>query len=172
MSCPEWGVFVMDTLGRPLGVNLNLKPVGDSIPSKEFAMPGKTQTLEAAKTAGVVSVTFLPEGRTVTVNMEDLPYGDHGEPGSILDVALHHGIDLEHACGGVCACSTCHIHVLEGMEHLSEFDEEGEADMLDQAPGVTMKSRLGCQSRLLGTGDVTVSIPGWNRNAVSETPHH
>lgn len=134
-------------------------------------MSSKPQALKTRRHTGVVTVTFLPEGRTVRVSMEELPYGDHGEPGSILDVALHHEVDLEHACGGVCACSTCHVHVLEGMEHLSAFDEEEEADRLDQAPGVTMKSRLGCQARLLGTGDVVVSIPGWNRNAVSENPN-
>lgn len=123
------------------------------------------------KTVGEVRVTFLPLNQTCQVRMEDLPYGDHGEPGSILDVAMHFDIDLEHACGGVCACSTCHVHVIEGMEHLSEFDEEGEADMLEQAPGAAMNSRLGCQARLLGTGDVVVQIPEWNRNAVKETPH-
>lgn len=118
-----------------------------------------------------VKVTFLPMNQTVVVRMEDLPYGDHGEPGSLLDVALNFGIDLEHACGGVCACSTCHVHVIEGQEHLSPFDEEAEADMLDRAPGVTMHSRLGCQARLLGTGDIIVRIPEWNRNAVKESPH-
>jgi 2Fe-2S ferredoxin len=118
-----------------------------------------------------VQVTFLPADTTITVRMNDLPYGDHGEPGSILDVALHFDIDLEHSCGGVCACSTCHVHVIEGMEHLSPLDEDDEADMLEQAPGVTMNSRLGCQARLLGTGDVVVQIPVWNRNAVKETPH-
>jgi 2Fe-2S ferredoxin len=134
-------------------------------------MATETEPLEKASAVGQVRLTFLPLNQTITVNMEDIPYGDHGEPGSILDVALNHGIDLEHACGGVCACSTCHVYVLEGKEHLSAFDEEGEADMLDQAPGVTMKSRLGCQARLLGTGDVTVEIPAWNRNAASEVPH-
>lgn len=134
-------------------------------------MSTQAQNPPAAATVAEVKVTFLPMNETVTVRMEELPYGDHGEPGSLLDVALHYGIDLEHACGGVCACSTCHVHVIEGKEHLSPFDEEDEADMLDRAPGVTMNSRLGCQARLLGTGDVVVRIPEWNRNAVKETPH-
>jgi len=63
------------------------------------------------------------------------------------------------------------VYVKEGEEHLSEFDEEGEADMLDQAPGVKLESRLGCRAKLLGTGDVVVEIPGWNRNAVKEVTH-
>lgn len=134
-------------------------------------MSTKPSTQIQPQKVGEVLVTFLPMNQTCLVRMEDLPYGDHGEPGSLLDVALHFDVDLEHACGGVCACSTCHVHVLEGMEHLSEFDEEGEADMLDQAPGVAMNSRLGCQAQLLGTGNVVVQIPEWNRNAVKETPH-
>jgi len=134
-------------------------------------MIAETKSGETINTNAIVKVTFLPMDETVTVNMADIPFNDHGEPGSILDVALQYEIDLEHSCGGVCACSTCHILVEEGEEHLSEFDEEGEADMLDQAPGVTLKSRLGCQSQLLGTGDVVISIPQWNRNAVKEVPH-
>jgi 2Fe-2S ferredoxin len=125
----------------------------------------------AAIKSGVVKVTFQPMNRTVEVVMEDLPYDDHGKPGSILDVALHYGIDLEHTCGGVCACSTCHVRILSGAEHLSDFDEDREADMLDQARAVTLQSRLGCQAQLRGTGDVVVEIPNWNRNAVHENLH-
>lgn len=121
-------------------------------------------------TEGTVKVTFLPDGQEISIDLSDLPYGDHGLPGSILDLALEHGIDLEHSCGGVCACSTCHIKVVEGVEHLTPLENEDEEDMLDQAPGVGLKSRLGCQVQLLGTGDVTVEIPQWNRNAVKEVP--
>ena len=117
----------------------------------------------------IVKVTFLPQGKTVEVDMSELPYGDHGEPGSLLDVAMHFGVGLDHACGGVCACSTCHVHVKAGAEHLTEVDESTrEYDMLDQAMDQTLESRLGCQARLKGTGDVTVEIPRWNRNLVRE----
>jgi 2Fe-2S ferredoxin len=75
---------------------------------------------------------------------------------SILETALQNDIELEHACGGFCACTTCHVIVKDGQDSLSEmqFDEE---DKLDLCEGVTMHSRLGCQSRI--TGDVTVKIP-------------
>jgi 2Fe-2S ferredoxin len=117
----------------------------------------------------VVKVTFLPSGRTVEVDLARAPFGDHGEPGSILDVALAHGISLDHACGGVCACSTCHVHVRSGAEHLTPIDESTrENDMLDQARDLTLESRLACQAVLKGTGDVVVEIPGWNRNLARE----
>ena len=60
---------------------------------------------------GVVpKVTFLDIGRTVEFESGKLPYQEHGKPESILDVALNFGIQLEHACGGSCACTTCHVH--------------------------------------------------------------
>jgi len=101
-------------------------------------------------------VTFLPKNVTFEVDDADLPYGDHGKPGSILDIALKNNISLEHNCGGNCACTTCHVIVRAGAENLSEMEED-EEDKLDQAPGLTPYSRLGCQSVV--TGDVTVEIP-------------
>ena len=52
-------------------------------------------------------VTFLPSGKTVEVDPEKIPYGHNGLPGSILDVSEGFKMRLDHACGGVCACSTC-----------------------------------------------------------------
>ena len=101
-------------------------------------------------------VTFLPENVTVEVDPADYPYGNHGEPGSLLDIAREHGVELEHNCGGNCACTTCHVIVRQGEENLSEMEEE-EEDKLDQAPGLTPYSRLGCQCVV--RGDVTVEIP-------------
>ncbi len=91
-------------------------------------------------------VTFLPANLTVEVE----------EGTSILDAALNHAIDLEHNCGGNCACSTCHVIVQQGMEHLSELTEE-EEDQLDDADGLTKQSRLGCQAKI--SGPVVVVIP-------------
>jgi 2Fe-2S ferredoxin len=101
-------------------------------------------------------VTFLPMNVTVEVDEEDYPYGDDGRPGSILDIALKNGIRLEHNCGGNCACTTCHVIVRKGEENLSAMQDD-EEDKLDQAPGLTPYSRLGCQSVV--HGDVTVEIP-------------
>jgi 2Fe-2S ferredoxin len=114
----------------------------------------------------VPKVTFLPEGRTVEFESGSLPYSDHGKPESLLDIALNFGIHLEHACGGSCACTTCHVIVKDSTDrNLSEMDDD-EADRLDMAAGLTLHSRLGCQAVV--TGDVVVEIPTWNRNYVSE----
>ncbi len=106
------------------------------------------------------------DGRTVEFEPGKLPYHEHGKPESILDVCLNFGIHLEHACGGNCACTTCHVIVTKGMENLSEMDEDEEGDRLQMAPGLTLKSRLGCQCVV--EGDVEVQIPSWNINYVSE----
>ena len=89
---------------------------------------------------------------------------------NLLDVALEHGINLEHACGGVCACSTCHIYINRGAEHLSEAQDD-ELDRVEEAPGLQRNSRLSCQSVIEGDGPIEVEIPAWNRNAIKENPH-
>ncbi|MCC6357414.1 MAG: 2Fe-2S iron-sulfur cluster binding domain-containing protein [Phycisphaerales bacterium] len=96
-----------------------------------------------------------------------IPYEDHGLPGSILDICMAHGIELDHACGGVCACSTCHVIVKQGLETCNESTED-EEDQLDDAYGLTAKSRLGCQCVPNGKSDVVVEIPSWNRNLARE----
>jgi ferredoxin, 2Fe-2S len=113
----------------------------------------------------VPKVTFLPENRTVEFESGKLPYDEHGKPESILDVAINFDVHLEHACGGSCACTTCHVIVLEGEDNLSPADDD-ELDRLDMAAGLTLRSRLGCQAVV--KGDVKVEIPGWNRNYISE----
>jgi 2Fe-2S ferredoxin len=106
------------------------------------------------------------DGKTVEFESGKLPYHEHGKPESILDVCLNFGMHLEHACGGNCACTTCHVIVTKGMENLSEMDEDEEGDRLQMAPGLTLRSRLGCQCVV--EGDVEVQIPSWNINYVSE----
>lgn len=83
------------------------------------------------------------------------PYHDHGREGSLLDVALNNGIYLQHACGGNCACTTCHVIVKAGEENLTSMEED-EDDRLYMADGLTLHSRLGCQAVV--RGDVTVEI--------------
>jgi ferredoxin, 2Fe-2S len=113
----------------------------------------------------VPKVTFVNYGKTVEFESGKLPYGEHGKPESLLDIALHFGLHLEHACGGNCACTTCHVWVNEGFENMSEADDE-ELDRLEMAADLKTKSRLGCQCVV--KGDVVVEIPAWNRNYVSE----
>jgi 2Fe-2S ferredoxin len=105
------------------------------------------------------------DGKTVEFEPGKLPNHEHGKPESLLDICLNAGIHLEHACGGNNACTTCHVIVRKGLENLSEMDDD-EADRLQMAPGLTLRSRLGCQCVV--EGDVEVEIPTWNINYVSE----
>ena len=106
-----------------------------------------------------ISVTFvLPDGETKrTVD------GKIGE--TFLQVAHRHELDLEGACEGVCACSTCHlIFSPEIFDTLEEASEE-EEDMLDMAFGLTETSRLGCQVNLTQDMDgMTIEMPQATRN--------
>lgn len=131
-------------------------------------MSTNTETsITAPSTTRTVRLTFLPENRTVEFDLGSLAYQDHGKPASILDVALNFGIDLDHACGGHCACTTCHVVVKKGAELLSEMDD-AEADKLDEAADLQLSSRLGCQCQITKGGEIIVDIPSWNRNYVSE----
>jgi 2Fe-2S ferredoxin len=100
-------------------------------------------------------VTFRPAGVSVEVDDKDFPYGDRGRPGSLLDVALRHGVRLDHSCGGKCACTTCHVVVRAGEENLSPMEPD-EEDRLDGAAGLTRSSRLACQA--IVQGEVTVEV--------------
>jgi len=97
------------------------------------------------------------------------PFQHDGRPASILDVMLGHGAFLEHACGGSCACTTCHVVVREGAAALSPA-EENEEDMLDRAVGLTPTSRLGCQAVVENPdAEIVVVVPRHTVNLVSGT---
>ena len=86
------------------------------------------------------------------------------EPGtSILEAAQKAGAQVGSACGGNCACSTCHVYVKEGLDSLSEI-EEGEEDILDKAFDVKPSSRLSCQSKI-GRADLVCQITRESRQA-------
>ncbi|HYC77648.1 MAG TPA: 2Fe-2S iron-sulfur cluster-binding protein [Planctomycetota bacterium] len=112
-------------------------------------------------------LNFVTYGVVVDVDPSCLPYGRTGLPGSVLDIALAHGVPLDHACGGVVACSTCHVFVKQGAASCNEATD-AELDQLDKAPGITAQSRLGCQCVPDGTSDVVVEIPEWNINQARE----
>ncbi|HYD29576.1 MAG TPA: ferredoxin family 2Fe-2S iron-sulfur cluster binding protein [Azospirillaceae bacterium] len=86
---------------------------------------------------------------------------------SILEIAHRHGIDLEGACEGSLACSTCHIVIEPQWYDLLPDASEEEEDMLDLAFGLTRTSRLGCQIIMREELDgLTVRLPGGTRNAL------
>ena len=85
---------------------------------------------------------------------------DNVEPGlSLLELALKNDIDLHHNCGGVCACSTCHLYLEEGADFVEELSDK-EEDFIDRAVNPRLNSRLGCQCVLLdGSGKLVVTLP-------------
>jgi ferredoxin, 2Fe-2S len=113
-------------------------------------------------------VTFiLRDGTEKTFEFEHgkMPFQEHGLRESFLDVAMNCGVPLEHACGGSCACTTCHLFIREGEENLSE-PQDNELDRLDTAWDLRTNSRLGCQAVI--KGDVVAEFPLYTRNYVQE----
>lgn len=117
------------------------------------------------------TVTFIDEAtgsqKSYRMDPETFPYGHIGLDGSLLAIAEEAGVEINHSCGGVCACSTCHVYVTLGLKNCSPATED-EEDMLDEAPALTPESRLSCQCVPDGNSDVVVVIPRWNRNQVKE----
>src|SRR5687768_1486783 len=92
-------------------------------------------------------IKYLKEGKEVEV-----PIG-----ASILQASQEGGLPEGYACGGVCACSTCHVYVKKGSELLSEMEDD-ENDILDKAFDVRSTSRLGCQAKIEKDGVIEVEI--------------
>jgi 2Fe-2S ferredoxin len=114
--------------------------------------------------APLISVHFIQEdGHTVTVQ------GAEGL--SLLELTRQHGIDLEGACEGSLACSTCHVIVDPEWFDRLETASEDEEDMLDLAFNLKPTSRLGCQIYLSKELDgLRVTIPQQTRHLA--TSHH
>ena len=87
---------------------------------------------------------------------------------SVLEIAHKHGVDIEGACEGSLACSTCHVIVDPEWHELLKDASEDEEDMLDLAFGLTQTSRLGCQIIMTEELDgLTVKLPQATRNMMS-----
>jgi ferredoxin len=97
----------------------------------------------------MAKVRFLAHGRDWTV---EVPVGT-----SLLQASKQIHAPEGDACGGVCACSTCHVYVTRGKELLTEAEEE-EEDILDKAFDVKATSRLGCQAIISKEGDLECEI--------------
>ncbi|KAL2117924.1 hypothetical protein VTJ04DRAFT_7584 [Mycothermus thermophilus] len=92
------------------------------------------------------------------------------EGDNLLDIAQAHDLEMEGACGGSCACSTCHVIVLdqEYYDRMPEPDDD-ENDMLDLAFGLQETSRLGCQVVMTPELDgLRVKLPSMTRNLQSK----
>ena len=81
------------------------------------------------------------------------------EGDSLLDIVHDNDIELQHNCGGVCGCSTCHIYVDKGMDSLPEISDN-EEDRIDLAEDPKLTSRLACQCEIEAqTTDLEITIP-------------
>lgn len=110
-------------------------------------------SMRTSRATAVKPPKTMPKVRFLDQNLEvDVPVGT-----SLLEAARLIDAPEGSACGGVCACSTCHVYIEEGASLLSEADED-EEDILDKAFDVQMTSRLGCQAKLLRDGLVTLRI--------------
>ena len=125
-----------------MGINPFIKSAAPPLPTRPY-------TLRLVNT-----------GQEFRVEPEDLPTHEEGHVGSVLSILLHHGVELDHTCGGVCACSTCHVYVRSGIESTNEPIEE-EEDQLDFAPALEDDSRLACQCVPDGSQTIEVEIPAW-----------
>ena len=104
-------------------------------------------------------VTFIDrDGDSHTFEVAD---GDN-----LLDIAQANDLEMEGACGGSCACSTCHVIIEdEGIYDKMEEPSDDENDMLDLAFGLTETSRLGCQIKMRKELDgLVVKLPSMTRN--------
>ena len=107
-------------------------------------------------------IVFLPHAQYCPAGaVIEAPQGT-----SICDVALEHGIEIEHACEKSCACTTCHVIVRQGFDSLESADEL-EEDLLDKAWGLEPDSRLSCQA-IVANEDLVIEIPRYTINHASE----
>ena len=97
--------------------------------------------------SGRTSVRYLPVAREVLARVGD----------TLLDAALDNGIEIQHECGGNCACTTCHVFVEHPRGALSGM-EEVEVDRISTAEGRCANSRLACQAIILGDGVVVTIV--------------
>ena len=91
--------------------------------------------------------------------LEPITLTDIEDGQSLLEVALKNDIELHHNCGGVCACSTCHLYIEQGEDLVEELSDK-EEDFIDRAVNPRLNSRLGCQCVLQeGGGNIIVTLP-------------
>ncbi len=100
-----------------------------------------------------IKINFEQKGLD-PILLQNIPAGD-----SLLEVLLDNHIELHHNCGGVCACSTCHIYIAGGEQFIKELNDR-EEDFIDRAVNPKLISRLGCQCELLaGNGEIEIIVP-------------
>ncbi len=121
-------------------------------------------TFAAANAVSFFAFSYLVlsvPATTITFQLSDgQPAQTHvAAPGeSVLDVALNNGIQLQHNCGGVCGCSTCHVYINSGGDDLPEISDK-EEDFIDRAENPRINSRLACQCVVEANMQLVVTVP-------------
>jgi ferredoxin, 2Fe-2S len=125
------------------------------IPVLTFAPQKSTGHWQKRRRYSMYTIHFTFENKGLEpVTLSGLPAGD-----SILEIALENNVELHHNCGGVCACSTCHVYVLQGGDCLPELTDR-EEDFIDRAVNPRINSRLACQCVLEGAGgELQILVP-------------
>ncbi|KAL9607899.1 MAG: hypothetical protein Q9167_007237 [Letrouitia subvulpina] len=115
-------------------------------------------------------ITPPKPGEELHVTFVDKDGGEHtfevSEGDNLMDIAQAEDLEMEGACGGSCACSTCHV-IVEQADMYEKIPEpsDDENDMLDLAFGLTETSRLGCQVKMTKELDgIKVKLPSMTRN--------
>jgi 2Fe-2S ferredoxin len=104
-----------------------------------------------------VRVTF--EGQNIhPIVLKDVVHGQ-----TLLELLLAGNIEVRHECGGVCSCTTCHVHVKKGMTFIEEKSRREEDFIRNKIQGHSGTSRLSCQSLILdGNGEIEIVIPDYS----------
>ncbi|OQE19533.1 hypothetical protein PENSTE_c015G01908 [Penicillium steckii] len=163
-SATPWGTGeVANTYRRGLGLYKGVQTPSQGWKSAQRSFSVSAQAahghLTPPKPGEEINVTFIDkDGSEVKLQVAE---GDN-----LLDIAQANDLEMEGACGGSCACSTCHVIIDEpDMFDKMEEPSDDENDMLDLAFGLTETSRLGCQVLMNKDLDgLVVRLPTMTRN--------
>ncbi|RLV94123.1 Adrenodoxin mitochondrial [Spathaspora sp. JA1] len=145
---------------RPISSRMtNRTIIAKTLTAKFHSTPIKSHGhIHKPKPGEELHITFI------TKDGEQFTY-EVAEGDNILDIAQAHNLDMEGACGGSCACSTCHIIVDPDFYDSIPEPDDDENDMLDLAFALTETSRLGCQVKMTKELDgIRVALPAMTRN--------
>lgn len=106
----------------------------------------------------MATIKFLPSGVAASLAPVAADPDLAAEPGSILRRALAAGVAMDHTCGGMAACATCHCYVTGGAATIPPPAAD-ELAMLERAVARRPESRLACQAVPDGSADVVVELP-------------
>ncbi|KAF8800107.1 ferredoxin [Phlegmacium glaucopus] len=148
----------------------NIRSTSPPSPWIEWFSSNRIRGLHSSAPTRHGHITRPPPGTGIKVHFKDsngslIKTVEVNEGDDILSIAHEHDIDLEGACEGSVACSTCHVILPEEYYNLLPEPEDDENDMLDMAFGLTDTSRLGCQVKLTRELDgITCTLPSATRN--------